>query len=93
MRQRQRQQAQVQAEPSLQVTVQPSPLALGVQVAGGKGAVDIFGNQVQPVALDQVSCPNCGRPMAAGRFAPHLEKCMGRGRHGSQTVAARGANT
>ncbi|EEE63369.1 hypothetical protein OsJ_18181 [Oryza sativa Japonica Group] len=21
---------------------------------------------------------NCGRPVAAGRFAPHLEKCMGK---------------
>ncbi|WJX66534.1 SAGA-associated factor [Trifolium repens] len=23
---------------------------------------------------------NCGRSIAAGRFAPHLEKCMGKGR-------------
>jgi hypothetical protein len=21
---------------------------------------------------------NCGRPIVAGRFAPHLEKCMGK---------------
>jgi hypothetical protein len=21
---------------------------------------------------------NCGRPVVAGRFAPHLEKCMGK---------------
>jgi len=24
---------------------------------------------------------NCGRPIVAGRFAPHLEKCMGKGRN------------
>lgn len=66
---------------------QTTPLALGVQVAGGKAAIDMFGNQVAPVALDHVSCPSCYRAMAAGRFAVHLEKCMGRGRQ-----ASRGAN-
>ncbi|RVW66187.1 hypothetical protein CK203_047426 [Vitis vinifera] len=25
-------------------------------------------------------CMNCGRSIMAGRFAPHLEKCMGKGR-------------
>ncbi|KAL4532368.1 hypothetical protein Ndes2437B_g02775 [Nannochloris sp. 'desiccata'] len=57
----------------------PSPfISLGVQMSGSKGAVDMFGNQVQPIALDQVSCPVCRRQVAAGRFAPHLEKCMGK---------------
>ncbi len=26
-------------------------------------------------------CPNCDRSLAAIRFAPHLEKCMGMGRN------------
>ena len=53
---------------------------LGIQMSGSKGAVDMFGNMIQPVALDQVACPNCGRKISSGRFAPHLEKCMGGGR-------------
>ncbi len=62
----------------------PPPLtgALGAQVAGGKGGVDVFGNHVPPIALDQVRCPSCGRAVAAGRFAPHLDKCMGTGGRG-----------
>ena len=37
----------------------------------------------------QVSCPNCNRKVAAGRFAPHLEKCMGRGRQASRAANKR----
>ncbi|KAL5202616.1 hypothetical protein ABZP36_013568 [Zizania latifolia] len=47
---------------------------------GNKGAVDVFGQVLPAVAADVVECMNCGRPVAAGRFAPHLEKCMGKGR-------------
>lgn len=67
----------------------PSPLVLGVQMTGSKGAVDMFGNQVQPIALDQVACPVCQRQVAAGRFAPHLEKCMGKGRQASRAATRR----
>jgi len=42
--------------------------------------VDMFGNMIQPVSLDLVVCPNCARKVSSGRFAPHLEKCMGGGR-------------
>ena len=69
--------------------VLPSPLVLGVQMNGSKGAVDMFGNQVQPIALDQVACPVCKRQVAAGRFAPHLEKCMGKGRQASRAATHR----
>jgi hypothetical protein len=48
--------------------------------SGSKGAVDMFGNMIQPVSLDLVDCPNCARKVSSGRFAPHLEKCMGGGR-------------
>ena len=67
----------------------PSPLVLGVQMGGSKGAVDMFGNHVQPIALEQVCCPNCGRNVAAGRFAPHLDKCMHGGRQASRAAARR----
>eukprot|EP00890_Picochlorum_soloecismus_P004798 jgi/Picsp_1/5319/NSC_02680-R1_ataxin-7-like protein 3 len=62
---------------------------LGVQMSGSKGAVDMFGNSIQPVALEQVGCPVCGRKIAAGRFAPHLEKCIGGGRQASRVNAGR----
>lgn len=65
-----------------------TPKMLGVQMGGSKGAMDMFGNMIQPVASDQVSCPSCGRKIASGRFAPHLEKCMGLGgRQARKSVA------
>ncbi|XP_019435503.1 PREDICTED: SAGA-associated factor 11 homolog [Lupinus angustifolius] len=46
----------------------------------GKYVVDIFGQTHPPVANEIFQCMNCGRSIMAGRFAPHLEKCMGKGR-------------
>ncbi|KAI9388515.1 hypothetical protein POPTR_009G074400v4 [Populus trichocarpa] len=46
----------------------------------GKYVVDIFGQTHPSVANEVFDCMNCGRPIVAGRFAPHLEKCMGKGR-------------
>lgn len=51
--------------------------------------VDVFGNIIQPIALDPVICPNCTRKIAAGRFAPHLDKCTGRGRLASRVAQHR----
>ncbi|GMH10958.1 hypothetical protein Nepgr_012799 [Nepenthes gracilis] len=48
--------------------------------ANGKYIVDIFGQTHPTVASEVFECMNCGRSIAAGRFAPHLEKCMGKGR-------------
>ncbi|KAL4341427.1 hypothetical protein GQ457_08G000750 [Hibiscus cannabinus] len=45
-----------------------------------KYVVDIFGQTHPSVASEIFECINCGRSIAAGRFAPHLEKCMGKGR-------------
>jgi SAGA-associated factor 11 len=45
---------------------------------GGKGGVDVFGQTHPAIAADVVDCMNCGRPVVAGRFAPHLEKCIGK---------------
>uniref|UniRef100_A0ACD5TI03 Uncharacterized protein n=1 Tax=Avena sativa TaxID=4498 RepID=A0ACD5TI03_AVESA len=47
---------------------------------GNKGAPDVFGQTHPAIAADILHCMNCGRPVVAGRFAPHLEKCMGKGR-------------
>jgi len=46
--------------------------------ANGKYVVDIFGQTHPPVANEIFQCMNCGRSIMAGRFAPHLEKCMGK---------------
>lgn len=34
-------------------------------------------------------CPNCQSKVAASRFAPHLEKCMGMGRNSSRIASRR----
>ena len=45
---------------------------------------DIFGRVHPAVATEPVECTSCGRKVAAGRFAPHLEKCLGQGRFSSR---------
>ncbi|XXG44350.1 hypothetical protein AAC387_Pa01g4181 [Persea americana] len=45
-----------------------------------KYVVDIFGQTHPAVANEIFDCMNCKRSIMAGRFAPHLEKCMGKGR-------------
>ena len=39
--------------------------------------VDLFGEPAERVVLPHVQCPHCHRNVQAGRFAPHLEKCLG----------------
>ncbi|XP_071689994.1 SAGA-associated factor 11 isoform X2 [Rutidosis leptorrhynchoides] len=66
--------------------------------ANSKYVVDIFGQTHPPVASEIFDCMNCGRSIVAGRFAPHLEKCMGKGRKArvkstrSSTAAAAAQN-
>ncbi|CAN0900959.1 SAGA-associated factor 11 [Linum grandiflorum] len=50
------------------------------EMNGTKYVVDMFGQTHPPVASEVFECMNCGRSVVAGRFAPHLEKCMGKGR-------------
>mmetsp|Transcript_12153 Transcript_12153/g.31138 ORF Transcript_12153/g.31138 Transcript_12153/m.31138 type:complete len:163 (+) Transcript_12153:286-774(+) len=57
--------------------------------AGIKVTEDVFGQQHPPVASDLVECMNCGRKIVAGRFAPHLEKCLGKGRGGVRAASRR----
>lgn len=37
---------------------------------------DVFGASNAKIAME-CTCPKCERAVAASRFAPHLEKCMG----------------
>ncbi|XP_071943523.1 ataxin-7-like protein 3 [Antedon mediterranea] len=53
--------------------------------------LDVFGNPPQKKQLECV-CPNCDRNLAASRFAPHLEKCLGMGRNSSRIASRRIAN-
>lgn len=46
--------------------------------ANSKYVVDIFGQSHPAIASEIFECMNCGRSIMAGRFAPHLEKCMGK---------------
>lgn len=57
-----------------------------------KKGYDIFG-QLPMKKQHECVCPNCGRNLAASRFAPHLEKCMGMGRNSSRIASRRIANT
>ena len=58
--------------------------------------LDVFGRVLSTKKQYDCICPNCQRSLAAARFAPHLEKCMGMGasitriarrRYTRQTVA------
>eukprot|EP00878_Enallax_costatus_P005854 GHUV01006142.1.p1 GENE.GHUV01006142.1~~GHUV01006142.1.p1 ORF type:complete len:145 (+),score=25.70 GHUV01006142.1:275-709(+) len=66
---------------ALQTTVYPQQHPAPLEpLPGVKGATDVFG-QVHPgTATDVVICMNCGRKAQAGKFAYHLEKCLGKGR-------------
>ncbi|XP_078445525.1 SAGA-associated factor 11-like isoform X2 [Wolffia australiana] len=65
-------------------TAEPANGGNGGGGSGGettsKYVVDIFGQTHPAVANEIFECMNCGRSVIAGRFAPHLEKCMGKGR-------------
>ena len=50
--------------------------------------LDVFGHGPGKRAMECI-CPSCGRNMAASRFAPHLEKCMGMGRNSSRIASRR----
>lgn len=54
--------------------------------------LDVFGQVPMKKQLECI-CPNCQRNLAASRFAPHLEKCMGMGRSSSRIANRRIANS
>jgi hypothetical protein len=51
--------------------------------------VDIFGESLAKKHNFECECPRCHRTLAAQRFAPHLEKCMGMGRNSSRIASKR----
>ena len=64
------------------------------------GHVDVFGVPLTTITglpslktVPQIECPNCNRTLAASRFAPHLEKCMGMGRNSSRVASRWLANS
>jgi hypothetical protein len=60
-------------------TVQPEVPPRPVPAPPGtRGPVDVFGQTHPAVATDKVTCQSCGRQVTAGKFSPHLEKCLGK---------------
>uniref|UniRef100_A0A3Q2WJH8 Ataxin-7-like protein 3 n=1 Tax=Haplochromis burtoni TaxID=8153 RepID=A0A3Q2WJH8_HAPBU len=55
--------------------------------------VDIFGQVYNQWKNKECECPNCKRLIAASRFAPHLEKCLGMGRNSSRIANRRLASS
>ncbi|NXF93930.1 AT7L3 protein, partial [Eubucco bourcierii] len=55
--------------------------------------VDIFGQVYNQWKNKECVCPNCSRSIAASRFAPHLEKCLGMGRNSSRIANRRCVGT
>ncbi|CAL8310539.1 unnamed protein product [Boreogadus saida] len=51
--------------------------------------VDVFGQVYNQWKNKECVCPNCNRSIAASRFAPHLEKCLGMGRNSSRIANRR----
>lgn len=51
--------------------------------------MDIFGQVYNQWKNKECECPNCKRLIAASRFAPHLEKCLGMGRNSSRIANRR----
>jgi len=51
--------------------------------------IDIFGQPISKKYNFECECPKCHRTLAAVRFAPHLEKCMGMGRNSSRIASRR----
>ena len=64
-----------------------SSVPLDTESSQQKCTVDIFGQTHPPVATQKFECLNCSRPIGAGRYAPHLEKCMGKVRSQLSTSA------
>jgi SAGA-associated factor 11 len=64
------------------------------RISNEKG-LDVFGESSTVTMKKQYecTCPSCDRTLAASRFAPHLEKCMGMGRNSSRIASKRIAHS
>lgn len=70
------------------VSLQYLPLITLSEIIDQPG-VDIFGQVYNQWKNKECECPNCKRLIAASRFAPHLEKCLGMGRNSSRIANRR----
>ncbi|KAK9822739.1 hypothetical protein WJX74_002070 [Apatococcus lobatus] len=70
------------------VPTPPLPDLIQARIVKG-GVIDVFGQLIPPVPDDRVQCPVCESSVAAGRFAHHLEKCMGVGRSNRRMTSRR----
>ena len=50
------------------------------------GDVDVFGQVIKKLPDVVFKCELCHRAIGSGKFAAHLDKCMGKGRHGSRAA-------
>lgn len=62
-------------------TLPPHPLP------GRAPGLDIFGQAHPSTATELVTCQHCKRQTAAGKFAPHLQKCLGKDRAASRVAS------
>lgn len=65
-----------------------TPFFLSTEIVDQPG-LDIFGQVYNQWKNKECVCPNCSRSIAASRFAPHLEKCLGMGRNSSRIANRR----
>eukprot|EP00094_Tigriopus_californicus_P007078 TCALIF_06814-PA protein Name:"Similar to ATXN7L3 Ataxin-7-like protein 3 (Homo sapiens)" AED:0.12 eAED:0.12 QI:0/0.66/0.75/0.75/1/1/4/965/294 len=73
-----------------------SEYTAGESSSNANTGMDVFGQTITtsvgvPTLKKQPECvcPKCQRNLAASRFAPHLEKCMGMGRNSSRLASRR----
>jgi len=78
----------------------PNKKGTPMEVGPSGFATDVFGQVITTMVgvpalkkQPECTCPNCQRNLAASRFAPHLEKCMGMGRNSSRLASRRLATT
>lgn len=69
-------------------TEQPSTCFTFPEIVDQPG-LDVFGQVYNQWKNKECVCPNCSRSIAASRFAPHLEKCLGMGRNSSRIANRR----
>ncbi|KAF3846076.1 hypothetical protein F7725_003154 [Dissostichus mawsoni] len=71
------------------VSLQHMPFSITLLEIVDQPGVDIFGQVYNQWKNKECECPNCKRLIAASRFAPHLEKCLGMGRNSSRIANRR----
>lgn len=64
----------------------PQPLPPAARTTG---PVDVFGQSHPVIASEVVTCLHCAKKVQAGRFANHLQTCLGMGRAAARTASRR----